>query len=249
MNSVKILAMSAILLGGAACASVETPDFEVDSMTAADGKELKITFIQHGSLAINYDGYEIQIDPVGEYADYSQFPKADVILITHGHGDHFDSLAVAAVQKPETVIITNADVAEKLCGAQAMNNGDTLVPVPYLDIRAVAAYNTTEGRTQFHPQGVGNGYVLTLGGTRIYIAGDTENIPEMAELGEIDIAFLPVNQPYTMTPEQAVEALRMFKPRIFYPYHYGMTDTPTDIESLNALLDGSGIELRIRQMQ
>ena len=241
--------MAGAILGGAACSQTPEYGFEVDVMQAADGKSLEIMCIQHGSVGFNYDGYQIYIDPVGEYADYAKLPKADVILITHIHGDHFDAEAVEKARKPETVIITNSEVGALLPEAQIMGNGDELQPTPYLDVKAVPAYNITEDRLQFHPRGRDNGYVLTLGGTRIYVAGDTENIPEMAELEGIDIAFLPVNQPYTMTPEQATDAARMVQPKIFYPYHYGMTDTETDIESLNELLAGSGIEIRIRQMQ
>ena len=244
-----IMAGVTAILGGASCAQTPEYGFEVDKMQAADGKNLEIFCIKHGSVGFNYDGYQIYVDPVGEYADYAKLPKADVILITHSHGDHFDAAAVEMASKPGTVIITNPEVGAQLPGAQIMGNGDELKPTPYLDVKAVPAYNTTEGHLQFHPQGRDNGYVLTLGGTKIYVAGDTENIPEMAELEGIEIAFLPVNQPYTMTPEQAADAARMVQPKIFYPYHYGMTETETNLELLNELLVGSGIEIRIRQLQ
>ena len=241
--------MAGAILGGAACSQTPEHGFEVDKMEAADGKSLEILCIQHGSLGINYNGYQIYVDPVGEYADYTKLPKADVILITHHHSDHLDAAAVEMVRKPGMVIVANAEVGAQLPEAQIMGNGDELNPTPYLSVKAVPAYNTTEGHLQFHPQGRDNGFVLTLGGTKIYVAGDTENIPEMAELEGIDIAFLPVNQPYTMTPEQAADAVRMVQPKICYPYHYGLTDMATDLESLKALLADSGVEMRIRQME
>ncbi len=127
-----------------------------------------------------------------------------------------------------------------------MKNGDKLIPTDYLTLEAVPAYNTTAGREMYHPKHRDNGYILTLGGTRIYVAGDTEDIPEMAALGDIDIAFIPVNQPYTMTIDQAVNAARMIKPAILYPYHYGETDV-TQLKK--RLVSDKAIDVRIRQLQ
>ena len=127
-----------------------------------------------------------------------------------------------------------------------MKNGDSLTPVPWLKLEAVPAYNTTPDRVKYHPKNRDNGYILTLGGNRIYIAGDTEDIPELKQLKAIDIAFLPVNQPYTMTVPQAVHAAKMFNPRILYPYHY----SDTDIKQLEeGLKNTPEIEVRIRQLQ
>ncbi len=227
-------------------ATVVTQQFESDIIDTRDGKTLKITFIKHGSLLLDYDGMVVYVDPVSEYADYTQMPKADVILITHEHGDHLDVKAIAAVEKEGTCMVTNAASALKLGKGTVMANGDKLKPEPWLALEAVPAYNTTEGREKYHPRGRDNGYVLLIGGTRIYIAGDTEDIPEMAGLKDIDIAFLPVNQPYTMTVPQAATAARMFKPRILYPYHYG----DTEIAGLkDALKNEPEIEVRIRALQ
>lgn len=220
--------------------------FESDHFIAKDGKPLEITFIKHGSLLLNYDGHRIYIDPVSDYADYTQLPKADVILITHEHHDHFDPKAIAAISTADTRIITNAAVQQKIGKGKSMKNGDVLQPTEWMEIQAVPAYNTTPGREMYHPYARDNGYINTLGGTRIYIAGDTEDIPEMQQLKNIDIAFLPVNQPYTMTIPQAVHAAHMISPRILYPYHYG--DTP--IEQLKEeLKKDKTIEVRIRQLQ
>lgn len=219
--------------------------FATDTFQTQEGGKLAITFIKHASLLLDYDGHQIQVDPVSEYADYSTFPKADVILITHEHGDHLDPKAIATLEKPGTVLIANEASRKKLGKGKAMHNGDTDTSMPYLTLEAVPAYNTTPGREKYHPRHRDNGYILTLGGTRIYIAGDTEDIPEMKNLKDINIAFLPVNQPYTMTVPQAERAARMFNPKVLYPYHY--SDTP--IDALQDALKDSEIDVRIREMQ
>ncbi len=220
--------------------------FETDIVTTRGGKPLKMTFIKHASLLLEFEGKQIYVDPVSEYADYSQFPKADIILITHEHHDHFDPKAIAAIETPETRIVANPNCRKLLGRGREMKNGDTFQLDPDIRLEAVPAYNTTPGRDKFHPRGRDNGYILTVGGTRIYIAGDTEDIPEMKELGNIDIAFLPVNQPYTMTPDQAIRATRIIRPRILYPYHYG----DTDIRKVkDGLKDDKETEVRIRALQ
>lgn len=220
--------------------------FETDSFITQEGKKLEITFIKHGSLMLSYEGHVIQIDPVSAYADYTRFPKADLILITHEHSDHLDLKAIAAVEKEGTVIVANAASRQLIGKGEVMKNGEKLQPFPYLNLEAVPAYNTTPGRDKFHPKGRDNGYILTIGGSRIYIAGDTEDIPEMEMLRGIDIAFLPVNQPYTMTVSQAVHAAEMIRPAILYPYHYGDTRVGDLKDQLKNL---SGTEVRIRQLQ
>lgn len=226
--------------------TVKAQTFESDTFKTKDGKALKITFIKHASLILDFDGRVIYIDPISEYADYGSMPKADVVLITHEHGDHLDVKAIEAVRKEGTVIIANPSSLEKIGTGIVMKNFDQLKPLPGLEIKAVPAYNTTPGREIYHPKDRDNGYVLTLGGSRVYIAGDTEDIPEMQQLKEIDVAFLPVNQPYTMTVKQADHAARTIQPRVLYPYHYGTTK----VEELKILLkDVSGIEVRIRQLQ
>jgi L-ascorbate metabolism protein UlaG (beta-lactamase superfamily) len=185
------------------------------------------------------------VDPFGQQADYRALPKADLILITHEHSDHLDPEAVAQISKQDTVIVANAASARKLKGAQVLGNGEK-TKVHGLAIEAVPAYNTTAGRTQYHPKGRDNGYVLGFGETRLYIAGDTENIPEMSRLADIAVAFLPMNQPYTMTPEQAAAAARSFRPKILYPYHYGDTDPQ---KLVAALKNSPGIEVRVRNLR
>lgn len=210
--------------------------------------DLEILFIGHGTLMMTFGGKTIHIDPVTRVGDYSTLPDADLVLITHHHGDHLDAAALADIRTEETIVVCTARCAESLDGATVMKNGD-VETISGIRIEAVPAYNIIHKRDNgdvFHPRGEGNGYVLTFGKTRVYIAGDTENVPEMKALENIDVAFLPMNLPYTMTPEMVADAAVAFKPRILYPYHYGETDTA----ELTALLAGQDeIEVRIRNMQ
>ena len=219
---------------------------KVDEFTTKSGKKVTITCIKHGSMEINFNGVEIQVDPVGMWlkpeTDYATFPKANIILITHEHKDHFDREAIHALRTPATSIYVNQAVYGHFHNGFVMRNGDSLQYADDIKIEAVPAYNTTEGHEQFHPKGRDNGYVLTLDGLRIYIAGDTEDIPEMENLKDIDIAFLPCNQPYTMTVDQVVKVAKIIKPKTLFPYHYG--DTP--VNRISMLLAGMGIDVRIR---
>ena len=238
-------------LFAATAASVTTGgalDFQTDTFKTKEGKAVTITAIKHASLRIQYDGLEIQVDPVAKYApetDYSKFPKADVILVTHEHFDHFDRDTIATLRKDGTEIVANPAVQKMLGFGMALANGESRVLAKGIKLDAVPAYNTTPGHTQFHPKGRDNGYVLTIDGLRIYIAGDTEDIPEMSALKDIDVAFLPCNQPYTMTPEQVAKAARTIKPKVLFPYHY----SSTPIKNVVELLAGSGIDVRIRNYQ
>jgi L-ascorbate metabolism protein UlaG (beta-lactamase superfamily) len=208
----------------------------------ASGGELKITFIGHGTIMLSYAGKVIQVDPVSMYADYAALPKADLILITHEHGDHLDVKAIQATSAPNTVLIVNPGAAMNLPNGTVLKNGETR-SVGDIKVEAVPAYNLEK---PFHPKGNGNGYVLTLGGKRLYIAGDTENVPEIKALKEIDIAFLPMNLPFTMTPEQVADTAKAIQPKVLYPYHFGNTDTSKLTELLK---DQKGIDVRIRDLK
>lgn len=213
-------------------------------------KELIITFIKHSSLIFQYNGLFIYNDPIMDYFDYNLFPKADIILITHQHSDHFDIRAVEALKKTTTKIISNRAVNDIIREGIALSNGEMVELSEIIKVKAVAAYNTTEGRDKFHPKNRDNGYVLYIDKAKIYIAGDTEFIDEMTELrNTIDIAFIPVNQPYTMTIEQATKAAVSINPKILYPYHYGETEFKTPINDLRDNLEKHRIEVRIRRME
>jgi L-ascorbate metabolism protein UlaG (beta-lactamase superfamily) len=223
------------------------PTFEEDILPTSKG-DLKITCIGHGTLMLAFGGKVIHVDPVGQYADYAALPKADLILVTHEHGDHLDLAAIAKIRKPETLVLQTAKCAAKLKDGVILKNGEQKTWEGIL-IQAVPAYNVVHMRapgSPFHPKGEGNGYVLTCGDKRVYIGGDTEDIPEMAALKGVDVAFLPMNLPYTMTPEMAAHAARLLAPKILYPYHYGGTDTAKLVE----LLKGEkGIEVRVRNLK
>lgn len=228
-----------------------TTNYPVETLTTKDGKEIKITLFKHASLAIEYDGEEIYIDPVTKVGDtdidYSSMPKADYILVTHEHWDHLDPKAIEELSKPDTKIILNATSEKQLGKGEIMGNYQTMELADGIKLESVPAYNTTPGREKFHPKGNGNGYILTIDGIRIYIAGDTEDIPEMADIKNIDLAFLPVNQPYTMTIDQAEHAALMIKPKILIPYHY--SDTPIGQLKEKLDKDNSGIDVKIYPMQ
>ena len=221
---------------------------QVDTFKTKSGKDIAIHAIKHGSIRISYNGKEIEVDPVTKLkpeTDYSRFPKADYILVTHEHYDHCDPVAIGLLEKPSTIIITNENCAKIIGKGKIMHNGDRLKISDDMTIDAVPAYNITPGRTKYHPKGRDNGFILTIDGFRIYISGDTEDIPEMANIKNIDVAFLSTNQPYTMTPEQCALAAKVIKPRVLFPYHY----SDTNINKVATLLKGSGIDVRIRNYQ
>ena len=204
-------------------------------------------FIGHGSLMFGINNFIIYIDPVRSSGSYDKFPKGDLILVTHEHGDHLDPTLIDNLRKDGTIMFCNAKSAPGVTWAQIIKPGETR-QIKNITVEAVQAYNIKNVRPDgqpYHPKGDGNGYVITIGDKRFYIAGDTENTPEMKALRNIDIAFLPMNLPYTMTPEMVADGARAFKPKILYPYHYGNTNTADIIN----LLKDTGIEVRIRNLK
>ena len=221
--------------------------FETDIIKTSDG-DLKITFIGHGTLMFAFNQQIIHVDPFSKVADYAKLPKADVILITHEHFDHLDLKALEQIWTEKTKVVLTEACSKQVKNGIIMKNGDVQT-VNGLKIESIPAYNLVHKRDNgqpFHPKGVGNGYIITFGDRRVYVAGDTENIPEMKSLLEIDCAFLPMNLPYTMTPEMVADAAKAFQPKILYPYHFGNTDTS---KLLTLLKDQKEIEVRIRNMK
>ena len=227
---------------------VTTDTYEVDVFKTKSGKTVKFHALVHASIRMEYDGKEIEIDPVtklgNKIINYGSMPKADYIFLTHEHGDHFDKEAIKQLTGGKTQLIANKRCAEMLGYGEIMVNGQTSM-FNDIKVEAVPAYNNSEGRTQFHPKGCDNGYILNIDGLRIYIAGDTEDIPEMQNVKDIDIAFMPCNQPYTMTIDQLVKAAKTVKPKVLFPYHYGQTD----VKGIPSQLKDSGIEVRIRHYE
>lgn len=221
--------------------------FEKDTIPTSEGN-IEITFIGHGTLIFNFNGIVIHADPWGKLADYSLFPKADIILVTHHHGDHFDPQAIEKIRTDSTKIILTKLCSDKIPDGIIMKNGDVKT-IKGIKIEAVPAYNLIHKRDNgepFHVKGECNGYVITFGDKKVYVAGDTENTPEMKNLTGIDIAFLPMNLPYTMTPEMVADAAKSFKPKVLYPYHYGETDVS---KLVNLMKDVKEVEVRIRKMK
>jgi L-ascorbate metabolism protein UlaG (beta-lactamase superfamily) len=222
----------------------EKPAFDIVSTSAGD---VEMHFIGHGSLMFSLNDYHIYIDPVRSAGRYDNLPKADLILVTHEHGDHLDADLINDLRKPETVLLCSERAASKISWAQIMKPGDTNV-VNDIKIEAVPAYNIVHMRSPgqpFHPKGYGNGYIISIGDKRFYIAGDSENTPEMKNLKNIFVAFLPMNLPYTMTPAMVADAARAFRPAILYPYHYGDTNT----EEIINLLKDTDIIVKIRDLK
>jgi len=235
-----------LIIAGAYMAMAAVQDLEEDTFKTSKGN-LKITFIGHGTLMFTFGDKVIHVDPVSREADYTGFPKADLILVTHEHGDHLDPGAIKILKTEKTDIILTKECAEKVEGGHIMKNGD-VETIQGLKIEAVPAYNIVHMRGEnmpYHPKGVGNGYIITFGDKRVYVAGDTENTPEMKALKDIDIAFLPMNLPYTMSPEMVADAAKTFRPKVLYPYHFGRTDTSKIVELLK---NEKGIEVRIRKL-
>lgn len=245
MLKAALIALIMGVCGGSPAFAAEPFEKDVIKTTVGD---LEITFIGHGSLMLKFGGKVIHVDPFSRLADYAKLPKADLVFLTHEHQDHLDQVALQNVTTTKTVVVLTARCAEKVPGGIIMKNGDVR-KVEEIRVEAVPAYNLVHKRDNgqpYHPRGVGNGYVLTFADKRLYIAGDTENVPEMSQLKRIDIAFLPMNLPYTMTPEMVAAAARSFRPKVLYPYHYGETD-PARIVAL--LKDNRDIEVRIRRMK
>jgi len=220
-----------------------------DYLLTGDG-EVIIHPIGHASFVMAWQGKMIYNDPTNGAAAYLGLPRADLILVSHTHGDHFSSATIDAVRGSNTVIIAPQAVYNSLSAAQkaltlVLTNGASTNTLGLL-VEAVPAYNLT---STYHPKGVGNGYVLTIGGKRIYISGDSEDIPEMRALSQIEVAFVCVNQPFTMPVDKAASALRDFRPRVIYPYHYRNSDgTFSDLNDLKRRVGQDlGIEVRLRK--
>ncbi len=235
-----------ILLSFGLGASLFGQDFHKD-VIQTNGGDLVISFIGHGTLMFEYQEKVIHIDPWSHLADYTKLPKADVIMLTHDHGDHLDPKAIDAISKENTELYLTKKCYKKLKKGKVVSNGDYF-SIANLPVEAVPAYNSYarkgNGRP-YHPKGDGNGYVISFSDIRVYIAGDTDYYPDMKKMQMISIAFLPMNLPYTMAPQMVAICAKAIKPQIVYPYHFGETKP----EELVKLLMNTSIEVRIRPMK
>jgi L-ascorbate metabolism protein UlaG (beta-lactamase superfamily) len=223
--------------------------FESDVVKTSGG-ELEMFFIGHGTLMFKYEGLVIHIDPTMREANYAELPDADLVLVTHQHGDHLDLTALDHIVKAGTRVVMTEACLEGLedFKAEVMKNGDSGT-ILGIGVEAHPAYNIQHKRSggkPYHPKGEGNAYLLSFADTRVLIGGDTENVPELKKLQDIDVAFLPMNLPYTMTPAMVADLARAIKPGILYPYHYGNTDPQ---ELLELLINEKGIEVRVRDLR
>ena len=218
------------------------PQRPVDEFETSAGT-VRITPIHHASMMIQSGDAVIHVDPWSQ-GNYEGLPQADLILITDIHGDHLDEAMVRKLSKPATVIIAPYAVSEKIDNVKAIQNGESIIWTDWR-VQSIPMYNLTRGPAPgklYHDKGRGSGYILRYGGKQFYIAGDTEGIPEMRALKNIDVAFIPMNLPYTMPPEEAAEAVRAFHPKVVYPYHYRGSDPA----AFQKALEGSGIDVRLR---
>jgi L-ascorbate metabolism protein UlaG (beta-lactamase superfamily) len=214
----------------------------------ADKGDIAIHPVEHASFAMKWNGKTIVVDPTKGGDAWKEFGKPDLLLVTDIHGDHYDPKTLSAVRAPDTVVIVPAAVAEKMGAdkgsAKVLANGEK-TKVGDIEVEAVPMYNLTEDRKKFHTKGRGNGYVVTMGGKRIYISGDTEDIPEMRALKDIDAAFVCMNLPYTMDVDHAADAVLAFKPKVVYPYHYRGKDM-SDVEKFKTLVSkDKSVEVRL----
>ncbi|MCH5221017.1 MAG: MBL fold metallo-hydrolase [Muribaculaceae bacterium] len=228
--------------------TISAAGYHYDSFTTPAGRTVNVAFIKHGSLIVDLDGYLVYVDPVTMFGnDFSKLPKADMILVSHEHHDHFDPKALELLGNDATSIFASKAVAEQCEKAMALLPGDSIVvDAANFELTIVPAYNNTAEHLQFHPKERGDlGFLFNIDGFTLYIGGDTEDIEEMASFGKIDVAFIPVNQPFTMTVDQVIHAAEMLAPTYLYPYHYGETDLTPLVERFA----DSEIDVRVRDLQ
>lgn len=225
-------------------ATLYAVDFERDLIPTSAGP-VRVTFIGHGTLMFEFGGKVIHVDPWSAVGDYSTLPRGDLVLLTHHHIDHLDSLALTLARKPYAKILGTYDCARAYPGVTVMRNGDVADTLG-LHIEAVPAYNLrVPGKGQVHPKGACNGYIVTVGGVRLYFAGETQNIPELKDVKDIDVAFIAMDGVFNMDAEEAAAAVKVFMPKVVYPIHTGGADP----SAFARALEGSGIEVRIRKMR
>ncbi len=232
---------------GAVVADDQLPTSDV--IPTATGS-LEIRPIEHATFLMIWNDMTIAVDPVGGPEAFAGLPRADLILVTDIHGDHLSPETIAAAGSEAATIIAPAAVAERLPEGEqervtVLANGASTT-WRSLTIEAVPMYNLDAERQSFHPKGRGNGYVVSDGASRVYISGDTEDIPEMRALENIDAAFVCMNLPYTMDVGAAASAVLEFHPKIVYPYHFRGTDGMSDLDEFTALVAGnSAIDVRV----
>lgn len=215
--------------------------------------DIKIYPVSHASMVLEYEKTVVYVDPVGGAAVYEDLPKPRIVLITDIHGDHFDLETLEGLKTSNLMIVVPKAVAAKVpeslqANLSVMSNGQNIsMSSKTMDvtIEAIPMYNLREEALKYHEKGRGNGYILTIGGKRVYISGDTEDIPEMRNLENIDIAFVCMNLPYTMPVDNAASAVLDFKPKKVYPYHYRGTDGLSDVNKFKTLVNQGNSDIEV----
>jgi L-ascorbate metabolism protein UlaG (beta-lactamase superfamily) len=233
-------------------ATINTPLGEVDAGEAATENGFIINPVEHASMVLNWDGTIIYVDPVGGKEAFSAYTEPDMVLVTDIHGDHMDIPTLESIVNDGTIIYAPKAVFEKMPESlqnktSVINNGEITNDFE-MTIEAIPMYNLRPEALKFHEKGRGNGYVLERNGKRIYISGDTEDIPEMRNLKNIDIAFICMNLPYTMNVEKAAEAVLAFKPKTIYPYHYRGTEGLSDVAKFKSLVEAGNQDIKVTQL-
>jgi L-ascorbate metabolism protein UlaG (beta-lactamase superfamily) len=251
-STTAVAALAVVLgWGGVRLSAAARPNRQTEVVKTTAG-ELRITPLYHGSVMLEFQGHIIHIDPWSQ-ADYTGLPPADLIVVTHTHADHLDRMMIDSLHKPSTIIVSSPAGADTLncspaCGSVVpVGNGDKQRLLG-IEFEGVAMYNLTQGPEPgklFHHKGVGSGYILTFGGTRVYLSGDTECVPEIKSLQNIGIAFLAMNPPKTMTTAEAAACVQAFRPTIVYPYHYRGSDTQEFADALKHV----PVEVRLRKLE
>lgn len=219
--------------------------------TLDEPNNIKVTPISHATFVMDWNGQIIYVDPIGGAATFEGMPEAEIILVTDIHGDHMNEETLMAVKNEKNFLFTPQAVSDQLSDELkplvVVNNGETTTRND-LKITAIPMYNITEGRLDKHVKGRGNGYVLEKNGYRVYISGDTEDIPEMRSLKNIDKAFLCMNLPYTMDINQAANAVLEFQPKQVIPYHYRGTEGFQDVEKFEQMVEGANSDIKVTLM-
>ena len=250
VRTVVILAVSFLALSALLHAATSNRIADVQQTSRG---ELRITPLYHGSVMFEFGGKVIYVDPWSQ-GDFTGLAMGDLIVVTHTHGDHLDLPQINKLKKPETIIVGPTAVIDTLncfpgCGQAVIVNDSDKKTVMGIDIEGVPMYNLVNGSTPempYHHKGIGSGYILNFGDTRVYLSGDTECTPEVKALKNITVAFLAMNPPRTASPLEAAECVKAFKPKIVYPYHYRGAK-PQDFA--DALKDTKGVEVRVRKLE
>jgi L-ascorbate metabolism protein UlaG (beta-lactamase superfamily) len=254
MKNFKYLLITVLLLSISCKNAVKNKETKIAEITIKEKSETsytKISPVSHATAVIQFNEITMYLDPTGGAEAFANYEKPNYVLITDIHGDHMNLKTLESLDLAETILIAPKAVADKLAGLKtkeiiSINNGE-IKSFTSFTVEAIPMYNLREEALKFHPKGRGNGYVLTIGNERIYFSGDTEDIPEMRSLKNIDKAFVCMNLPYTMTIDSAIDAVLEFKPKKIYPYHYRGTEGLSNVSKFKSILNEKNENIEVIQ--